>query len=400
MQGFFKSVKDSLPVGQCYICKLDQECQSPKMELSGEGKKGILVVGEAPGRAEDREGSQFIGKTGQYLRKVLSSIAIDLDEDCWKINAVNCFPLKNKTPSSNEVAYCRPRLWEQIEKKNPKVIVLLGKIALESFLGDRWREGLGGISRWRGFIIPDRKSESWVIPSFHPSYILRQRETNPAVELIFKDDMKKINHVLYDRGTVEKEKPEQDCITVLNKDNLPLALKRMYQGCRKNKRLLAFDYETTGLKPYAEGHKIVSVSLCFDRAVAYAFMTSSFDSISLKYWKMMLECPTIPKTAHNLKFEHVWSKQYFGVDVKGWKWDTMNIAHLIDNRSYISGLEFQAYMNFGLEPWNEKVSSFLKARGGNNLNTIQKVPNRELLLYNGIDSLIQYKLAILQGANQ
>ena len=157
MQGFFDKEQIGNEESSCLKCKLFKSCESPKMKVTGNGEKGILVVAEAPGRTEDERGEQLIGEAGQVLRKVLGKQGIDLDIDCWKTNAVCCRPPNNKTPSKLQIKCCRSRLERVLKKKKPKLIILLGGVAIESFIGNRLSETVGGINRWRGFVVPDQR---------------------------------------------------------------------------------------------------------------------------------------------------------------------------------------------------------------------------------------------------
>ena len=157
MQGFFE--KESITEKRkfdCIKCKLYKGCITPKMKVTGEGEKKILIIGEAPGGKEDEEGIQFIGKAGQVLRSVLNKLDISLDIDCWKTNAVSCRPSENKTPTKRQVSLCRPRVLKAIQDKRPHMIILLGATALQSTIGHRYKGELGGITKWRGFVIPDK----------------------------------------------------------------------------------------------------------------------------------------------------------------------------------------------------------------------------------------------------
>lgn len=95
-KGFFSSselsVANIVPtMSRCGLCGLCRKCHTPKMKPTGEGKKGVLIVAEAPGEREDLKGIQLIGSAGQELRSILRSIDVKLDRDCWKTNAVTCF---------------------------------------------------------------------------------------------------------------------------------------------------------------------------------------------------------------------------------------------------------------------------------------------------------------------
>ena len=81
----------------CDGCKLQQGISSPKMEPYGEGRMNILVVGEAPGKQEDKKGRQFVGRAGEMFRKTARSLGLDIDIDCVLTNVVQCRPPANCT---------------------------------------------------------------------------------------------------------------------------------------------------------------------------------------------------------------------------------------------------------------------------------------------------------------
>ena len=172
------------------------------MRAYGEFKKEILNIGEAPGEVEDKRGMPWQGKSGRLLKKVYRRLGIDLFEDCLNVNAVLCRPMdktgNNRPPTNLEIDCCRKSILQIIDDCQPKVIVLFGGSALYSALGKRWKRDLGGISKWRGFTIPDRDFKAWVCPTFHPSYV--ERSDGGEVETIWAQDLeqaiKKVNEPL------------------------------------------------------------------------------------------------------------------------------------------------------------------------------------------------------------
>jgi DNA polymerase len=137
----------------CEICGLFENCLSPKMKVTGKGEKKILFIAEAPGKNEDEQGEQLIGAAGQLLRRKLNNIGIDLDNDCWKTNAIICRPQKNKTPTTKQVNCCRENLLRTIQNLKPEKIIILGKVALQSLLGHR--TSITSIEKWIGQKIPE-----------------------------------------------------------------------------------------------------------------------------------------------------------------------------------------------------------------------------------------------------
>jgi len=355
-----------------------------------------LIIAEAPGAAEDKEGVQLIGDAGKFLRKKLKWQGIDLDRDCRKTNSITCRPTDDKgesrSPNDLEIDCCRPNVWKEIEAFKPHLILLLGNAAIKSFLGHRWHKDLGGVFKWRGWHIPDRETGAWVVPMFHPSYVIRE-EKNPAIEQIFNADLKAALKLL--DKPVPRFPDEAGLIEIIDS---PKLLCERLEGLLEWKERMAFDYETTGLKPHRKGHRIVSCSICVGDMTCWAFdMPTGGKPLSL-YRQVMMD-PDIPKVAQNLKFEDNWTNEIIGCPVDGWEWDTMLVSHILDNREGITGLKFQSYVRFGLLDYSSHIEPFLRGvdeKDSNSFNRIDEIPREDLLIYNGVDSLIEYKLALLQ----
>lgn len=127
----------------------------------------VMVIGEAPGRDEDREGRPFVGRAGQLLDKMLGSIDLSRQETVYITNVLPWRPPQNREPRAEEMAMMTPFLKRHVELAAPKLIILMGNVSCEAVLGKR------GITRLRG-----NWGEVWgvpVIPMFHPAYLLRQR---------------------------------------------------------------------------------------------------------------------------------------------------------------------------------------------------------------------------------
>ena len=155
----------------CETCGLSTQCRTPKMEPTGQGRREILVVAEAPGEAEDLQGVQLIGESGQAVRGIMNEAGLDLDRDCWKTNAVCCRPPENAEPTTLQIAACRKRLMAVVERYRPRVILALGKFAMDGLVGPRMTGRLSGLSMtdWEGCEIPDQELQCWVCPTWHPA---------------------------------------------------------------------------------------------------------------------------------------------------------------------------------------------------------------------------------------
>ena len=126
----------------------------------------LFVIGEGPGQQEDEQGLAFVGRAGKMLDSAFQSVGIDTNKDCYISNIVKCRPPNNRKPLANEVKECMPWLNEQIVLIKPKVIVLAGSTAVQSYLNiDE------PISKLRGEWIV--RNDIKYMPIFHPSYLLR-----------------------------------------------------------------------------------------------------------------------------------------------------------------------------------------------------------------------------------
>jgi len=378
----------------CSSCGLYEHVKSPRMEPYGKFRKGILNIGEAPGEVEDNRGKPWQGRAGQVLHRAYREVGIDLFEDCLNVNAVSCRPTSktgsNRTPTDKEIQACRGNVFRVIKEYKPKVVVLFGGVALQSVIGNYWKKNLGEISRWHGFVIPDRNVGAWVIPTFHPSYIMRQ-EKSEEYRLVWKQDVKKVLDVLDNPFPAYKEQ-----VHIVNDEEHAKEVLRMLLD--RKPKFLYIDIETTGLKPYnRDSHKIICMSLCDNENESWVIPIPQ----DVTLLKRLLEHPKIGKLAHNMKFENNWLSVLCGIDVQPWVWDSMIAAHVLDNRPDITGLKFQVYVNFGVADYDSEIEQYLKADGSNSVNKTLDLwrslsGRNKLMTYCGLDSLFGYRLAMNQ----
>lgn len=380
---------------KCGECGLAKQCLSPRMAPTGSGKRKVLFIAEAPGEQEDRQGTQLIGDAGQCLRKMLDSIGVDLEE-CWKTNAVICRPPGNKIESKH-IAACRPNVLRTISELKPEVIILLGASAVESVLEGEYGGNLGAIGKWVGWAIPSPRHNAWVCPTYHPSYVKRQNEDPPLVRIV-TDHLRRAFAL---RGDLRPSTPLEGLRAQIERLRSPTTLKTRLKGLLKAEGRLAFDYETTGLKPERSEQRIVAASFCLNGQDTFA---GPVDPSVYPILSKVLLNPALRKIASNLKFEERWTWAKLGHGVAGWYWDTMLTAHYLDNRGGgsedkhhgggISSIKFQAFVHFGIGDYSSHIAPFLKSSSGaNGTNRILDVPMDDLLLYNGLDSLLEFMVA-------
>ncbi len=124
----------------------------------------IMIVGEAPGFNEDRQGEPFVGAAGKLLDTLLARIGLGR-ADVYITNVLKCRPPQNRDPMPNEVESCSPYLARQLALIKPKVVLVLGRHALERLL-----PGQGSISRVHGSLV--RRGDVAYVPLYHPAAAL------------------------------------------------------------------------------------------------------------------------------------------------------------------------------------------------------------------------------------
>lgn len=386
MIGFFKSstIQKKKLVGlvpRCGACGLLKGCRSPKMAVYGEGRKDVLVVGEAPGEKEDLQGRPFIGKAGEYLRQALDEVDVDLDQDAWTTNAVICRPPKNRTPDGKQIASCRPNLVETIAHYHPRVVILLGRSAMAGVLELYWKSDLGSVERWAGWQIP--LEAHWVCPTFHPSFLLRTK--NQLMDRLFESHLRAA--FALDRSPPKLPDFKQLIKISYDEDEVYQALWEI----NREGGWAAVDYETTCIKPEWPKGQIISCAVSNGRqTISYPWIGRAITATH-----SLLKSNRTQKIASNLKFEERWTLKTFGHGVRCWGWDTMLAAHCLDNRTGICSLKFQSFVKMGVPSYNEKVEAYLQNYDGP-YNRITEIEPNELLFYGGMDALLEYKLAMKQ----
>lgn len=147
---------------------------------SGDPRANLMFIGEAPGRDEDREGFPFVGRAGKLLTDIIGAMKLSREE-VYIANVIKCRPPENRNPEPDELEACRPWIDQQIERIAPRVIVTLGKFAIQSLIGRPV-----AISSVRGEWQTYQSIR--VMPTYHPAFLLR----NPAAKKDVWADMKKV----------------------------------------------------------------------------------------------------------------------------------------------------------------------------------------------------------------
>ena len=153
-------------VASCTACDLHK---TRKQTVFGVGhhKADWLIIGEAPGADEDRQGEPFVGRAGQLLTQMLRAIGL-AREEVFIANILKCRPPNNRDPQAEEVAACQVYLGRQIELLEPKIILALGRIAAQSLL-----QTSTPIGKMRGRLYHLENYNIPVVVTYHPAYLLR-----------------------------------------------------------------------------------------------------------------------------------------------------------------------------------------------------------------------------------
>ena len=157
---------DSL-INTCVKCSLATQRNH---FVFGEGNPDadIMLVGEAPGADEDRQGKPFVGAAGQLLTKILAAINLSRDE-VYICNILKCRPPQNRDPLPEEIISCQPYLKKQIELIKPKFVLCLGRFAAQTLLNTQTSLGV-----LRGKLHP--YGDTNLIVTYHPAALLRNAE--------------------------------------------------------------------------------------------------------------------------------------------------------------------------------------------------------------------------------
>jgi uracil-DNA glycosylase len=174
-------------LGDCRRCKLHVGRKNLVFGV-GNPDAHLVFVGEGPGADEDEQGEPFVGRAGQLLTKMIEAMGYRR-QDVYICNVVKCRPPGNRNPEPDEIAACEPFLKQQLGAIRPRMIVALGKFAVQCLLRDD-----SPISRLRGHF---RSYEGiQLMPTFHPAYLLR----DPSKKKEAWEDLKSVIAALRSMG--------------------------------------------------------------------------------------------------------------------------------------------------------------------------------------------------------
>jgi uracil-DNA glycosylase family 4 len=319
-------------------------------------KPEIMVIGEAPGAEEDKDGRPFIGRSGQLLRAIIEECAIG---SVYIANTVKCRPPENRPPRTVETRSCKCYLESEFEEIKPKFLILLGASAIKWITGERTTSV--GLNRNRkGWSYRQTSGKkTWtanVIATYHPAAAIRDKNLIPKIV----DDILRVK-------SKEFTKPETVRVHCAAK------------ACNANFfPIMSFDVETTGLNPFGDG-KVLCVSWCGKDDEAYVT-----EDVAGFIQTVLKKKPTL--IGHNIKFDLLWLRSKFGFEHLGQIYDTQIMAHLCDENVPSKGLKYLASVHTGYGDYAKEVMS---SRSTGKMDQLSK---STLLNYCAMDSAATWKL--------
>lgn len=181
-------------IESCRNCQLADGC-TRKVPGKGFEQAELMIIGEAPGHEEDRQGKPFVGRAGQLLDRMLPAIDIDPDK-VYITNILKCRPPNNRDPRPDEVIACSQFLRAQIELVQPRVIFSVGRVSAQNLLKNQTPVGQ---LRGQSFVLPDTDIPLRV--TYHPAYLLR----NPADKAKVWQDLKALRLLLQVPGKTSSD---------------------------------------------------------------------------------------------------------------------------------------------------------------------------------------------------
>lgn len=394
-KGFFagSQIRQTAPartLPQCGACGLLKKCDTPKMPVGGGGARRVLFVSATPGVDEDARGAHHVGQDGKHVRRTLRAAGFDLDVDGWHTNAVLCHP-GTRRPTAAEIGWCRPNLNKLIKELQPDVIVPMGQPAVAAVVGAIWKEDVGQMATWAGWRIPCQALNAWVCPTWSPGHVIH--EDDPVLDRQFREHLAAACAL---EGKPWPTGPPKWAADVQRVMDPAKAARWLRHAASRQTGAISWDYETNMLKPDGDTARIVSCAVAWGRGgpekcIAYPWVGEAITATG-----ELLRSP-VPKIGANLKFEDRWTRKEFGHRVRGWAWDAMLAAHVCDNRTGVTSVKFQSFVRLGVPVWNEKIEPFLKSKGDERTNKIfEEIDVYDLLTYNGLDALLEFRLAVDQ----
>ena len=339
---------------KCNLYKTSKAGIHSCVQINGTGNRttNIMLVGEAPEYKDIVEKKLFTGKAGIELRKSLHLIGIK-EEDIFLTDIVRCRPPGNRQPTLQEISICSEYLIQEIKEIKPKVIGILGNSSCLFFLKK------DGISKLRGIPVWNKTFNCWIVPMYHPNYIIRfSQRAKQRTE--FLSDLKKVKELSLSNLNLENN----------IKDTKVILIKTIKQVKELTNLLLtkqefSFDTETTSLDPVKSKILCVTFSVKPGTGIYLPFQDRRFWNSDSKieevrsYLQIIFKSK-INKIAHNGKFDF---KQLFvkQILVNNLTFDTQVAAYLLDEEG-LQSLDYLTSIYTKMKEYKDIVRKYITGK--------------------------------------
>ena len=398
----------------CATCPLrDADVMSPKMEPILVKGGSVYILGEAPGAEEDKRGEPFVGVSGRLLRRQIPNA---FDDDVSIDNVVRNRPPNNRTPTWVEMESCRGNVTRSIEQAKPKLIIGLGAVPLNWMLNTTDMKGMRG----RFFAVKIGNHECWFMPTYHPSFILRQgeeadRPLKSKFGRCWELDLKRAFDFVGDCETPRIHTAEEARANIETFEGGDGEFEKVMEliDAALVSDLSGIDLETFPIRPHREAAAILTVAISYSWKNSFAFALdhpqAKWSAKQKKALKSKLEefivSEKVFKVAHNAPFELEWFGKEYGPEiVKHDQWGcTQMQAYFLDERGgkddsadQKKGRTYQKLDFLTVQHYGISIKKLSKVNIKDMRKTTLANKLSDTLIYNAIDAKYCRKLYILQ----
>ena len=335
----------------CTLCPLHENAHNVCIMGDGPLPARVMIVGQAPGFNEDREGIPFVGKAGQLLNEELERVGL-ARESVFVTNVARCYPPGDRAPTRTEMKACRPYLDAELELVKPELVVLLGNAPLQGVMGT------SGITSKANAVY---EKEGWppIIPLIHPAAVLR----DPTHMTSFRTGLQVVKRVLDG-----KNQPPETTVNLVTTDE---DIEQFLAEMNDDADVLSFDVETNtttgrkggGLEPWAPDGRLDTIAYAWQPGVSWVLPVEHPETPDVVRRAIAdIDTPLLREVGrimalkrlvgHNGKFDLQWLRVR-GINAR-LSFDTLIAAHLLDeNRS--NGLKPLSRTFLGADLYEKKV---------------------------------------------
>lgn len=319
----------------CEGCFLAEGAKNPCLLGRGSQTAKVMILQDYPNELDDEKGKCMFGKSCENMRKAMENRGIDLS-DVYCTSLVKC-PVPTDKVKPDSIKACTKVLDAEIKLVNPSIIIPLGNYSL------RYCGLTGTITKIRGNAqeVELMGEKRIILPTLNPRMALKK----PAYKDYILKDLDTLKE-LYTNGMTEVSNVDYRYL-----ESLDEALEEL-DRLESEAKILCFDLETTGKSPYLETSKIVCISLTDKTHYGCVIplyhrenpmLADEIDKVVARL-KKLLENPSIPKVAHNGKFDIEWLDYWLGIRVANFSFDTMLAHYLaVSEEQGTQGLKSQAW---------------------------------------------------------